>query len=419
MLETFLVLTAILLPLLLSALLSATETAITAMSTAKIHKLKNDGNKSAAIVSKLREDKEGLISTILLTNNACNILASTIATAFLIESFGSEGVIYATFIMTIIIIIFAEVLPKTYSLANPERVALNFAKFLKVIVTICRPITFMINHIVEFIIAKLSLQQSSAHFVSPTEEIKGAIELHHQEGAVDNSDKYMLDGVFYLGETHVGNVMTHRTNMQTINLELTTEEIITQVKSIGHTRIPVWKDNQDNIVGILNVRDLLQFVLMGNELNKVNIADLISDPMFVHENTALDEQLSEFKRRKTRFAMVIDEYGGIQGLITLADILEEVVGHIQDEHDVEKEEISYKEGFCIVKGKLTIRDLNRALNWQLPDEDAATIAGLIIHEAERIPEVGEKLAFHGFLFTILAKEANHLTEIKIEQNSDV
>lgn len=413
MFELFLIF-AVLLLLLLSALLSSTETAITAMSTAKIHKLKTDGNKNAAIISKLRENKESLISTILLANNACNIFASTIATALLIEIFGSEGVIYATIIMTILIIVFAEILPKTYAITHPEKAALTFAYFLQITVKICRPITSMINFIVSFILTILKIQNTNTYLVSPTEEIKGAIDLHHQKGGVDQSDKFMLDGVFFLGETSVGKVMTHRKNMQTININQNIKDIASQVKDIGHARIPVWKDKPDNIIGILNTRDLLQSLLIKQNIETIDINDIITEPMFIHENTALDEQLSEFKTRKTRCAIVIDEYGDIQGIITISDILEEVVGRIKDEHDDEKEDIILKDNYCIVKGQVAIRDLNRTLNWALPDEEASTIAGLLIHEAERIPSVNEKFTFYGFNFIILEKKNNQLTYIRIE-----
>jgi Mg2+/Co2+ transporter CorB len=406
------------LSLLLSGLLSTTETAITAMSTAKIHKLKTDGNKNAVILSKLREDKESLISTILLANNGFNIFSSTIATALLIDIFGNEGVIYATLIMTVLIIIFAEILPKTYALSNPERAALLFAPFLQVTVNICRPITKAISFIVSILLKIFKMQHSSL-LVSPTEEIKGTIEMHHHEGAVDQSDKYMLDGVFYLGETNVSEVMTHRKNMQTINLDQNIKEITKQLMNIGHTRIPVWKEKPDNIIGILNTKDLLNMLLKANlEFDKIDISSLIAEPMFVHEKTALDEQLAEFKQRKTRVAIVIDEYGDIQGMITLSDILEEVVGRIQDEHDADKEEIILKDGCCVVKGDVTIRDLNRELNWHLPDEEASTIAGLLMHEAEKIPQENEVLQFHGFIFTILEKKLNQLINIRIEKIPD-
>ena len=412
MLELLLIFVSIAIPLIFSCLLSATETAVTAMSTAKIHKLKKDGSKRAAIISKLKEDKEGLISTILLANNSCNILASTMATAFLIKVFGDEGVIYATIIMTVLIIVFAEVLPKTYAISNPEKVALSFAYFLKITVAVCKPITKLIIKIVML----FDVGHNPDHnLVSPTEEIRGTIDLHHKQGAVDQDDKYMLDGVFYLGETNVNKVMTHRKNMQSINIDLGIKEILAQVKNIGHARIPMWKDNQDNIVGVLNTRELLNILLTEQDISKININSLVTEPMFVHENTTLDEQLTEFKTRKNRFAIVIDEYGDIQGLISLSDILEEVVGHIQDENDREKDDIILKDGVCIVKGEVTIRDLNRTLDWYLPDSEASTIAGLLIHEAERIPDIDETLNFHGFEFKVLGKEGNQITSIRIQK----
>ncbi|MCT4635885.1 MAG: CNNM domain-containing protein [Rickettsiales bacterium] len=409
MLELFIISISIIVPLSLSCILSASETAVTAMSGAKIHKLKKDGNKRARIISKLKEDREGLISTILLANNTCNILASTMSAAFLIKIFGGEGIIYSTVIMTALIIVFAEVLPKTYAIAHPEKLALKFAYFLKITVTICKPITGMINKFVS--IFKISPNYDD-NLVSPTDEIKGAIDLHHRQGRFDQDNKYMLDGVFFLEETNVSEVMTHRKNIESINIDLGIKEILAQVKESGYTRIPMWKDNPDNIVGVLNTRELLDTLLDGQKLNKININDLIVEPIFVHENTTLGEQLSNFKERKIRFAMVIDEYGDIQGLITLADILEEVIGSVQEEGD---DEVILKDGACVVKGEVTIRDLNRALDWHLPDEDASTIAGLVIHEAERIPEVGEEFKFYKFYFTILSKNGNQLTSIKVKK----
>ena len=413
MVDLIFIVTAVLIPMILSGLLSGIETAITAMSIAKLHKLKTDGNKRAYVISKLREDKENLISAILLANNAFNIFASTMATAFLINAFGEEGVVYATILMTVLVIVFVEVLPKTYAIANPERVALSYAYFLKFTVMICLPIAKAINKVVEYIMDVCNLNHPVSNLVSPTEEIKGAIDLHHKEGSFDQSDKYMLDGVFYLGETHIREVMTHRKNMQSLNLDLTVQEIITQLKTIAHTRIPVWREKPENIIGILNTRDLYHAILEQPDVSKLDIRELVVEPMFVHENTPLDEQLAEFKARKTRIAVVIDEYGDIQGIITLADILEEIVGRIHDEHDKDKNDIILNEDHCLVKGEVTIRDLNRLMNWSLPDEEASTIAGLLIHKAEHIPEVNEKLEFYGFVFDVIAKDNNQLTSIKI------
>jgi Mg2+/Co2+ transporter CorB len=415
MLELVILTSIIIVPIVLAGLLSASETAITAISLAKIHKLKTNGNKRAQVISDLREDKESLISTILLANSTFNIIASTVATAVLIRYFGEGGVIYATVLMTILIIVFAEILPKTYAIAYPEQVALSFAYFLKIAVAICSPITRTINVIVVFILKLFKMHDASnGSIVSPTEEIRGTIEMHHKQGSVDHGDKYMFDGIFYLSETNVGKVMTHRKNMRSINIDLDIENIIAQIKDIGHTRIPVWQNNSDNIIGILNTRDLLYNILEKQNFNEINIKDLIAEPIFIHENTALDIQLAEFKEQKARFAIVIDEYGDIQGLITLSDILEEVVGCIHDERDKAQEEIICLNGACTVKGDLAVRDLNRMLHWNLP-EDEATIAGLLIHELEQIPEVGENFAFNGFNFVVLAKEGNQLTNIRIEK----
>jgi Mg2+/Co2+ transporter CorB len=407
----------VIIPIALAGLLSASETAMTALSLAKIHRLKTDGNKRAVIISRLREDKESLISTILIANSIFNILASTVATAALIKIFGDEGVIYATILMTVLIILFAEILPKTYAIAYPEQVALSFAYFLKVSVGICKPITKMINFVVLFIIKTFKMHKSCVEGeISPTEEIRGTIEIHHKQGYVDQGEKYMFDGIFYLSENNVGRVMTHRKNMYSINIDLDVKDLISQIQEIGYTRIPIWQDNPDNIVGVLNTKHLLNKLLIEKEIDKIKIKDLVREPVFVHENTSLGTQLSEFKRDKNRFAIVIDEYGDIQGLVTSSDILEEVVGSVvHDEHEKAKEEIVYSNGFYTVRGDLSIRDINRILHWTLPEEEASTIAGLLIHELERIPDVGENFISNGFNFTILAKEANQLTIIRIKK----
>ncbi len=407
----------VLIPIALAGLLSASETAMTALSLAKIHKLKTSGDKRAIIISALREDKESLISTILLANSIFSILASTVATAALIDIFGSEGVVYATILMTVLIILFAEILPKTYAIAYPEQVALSFAYFLKISVAICRPITKAINFIVVFIIKKLRMHEAgSKGSISPTEEIRGTIEIHHKQGYVNHGDKYMFDGIFYLSENNVGKVMTHRKNMYSINIDLDVKELISQIQEIGYTRIPIWQNNPDNIVGILNTKHLLHKLFKEKDINKIKIKDLISEPVFIHENTSLGAQLADFKKCKNRFAIVIDEYGDIQGLITSADILEEVVGSVvHDEYDKVQEEIVYSNGFYTVKGDLSIRDINRILHWSLPEEEATTIAGFLIHELERIPDVGESFIFNNLNFTILAKESNQLTIIRIKK----
>lgn len=417
MLELFFISLAVFIPLIFACLLSATETAVTAVSNAKMHKLKKDGIKQAITISQLKEDKEILISTIIFANNLCNIISSTMATAFLIKVFGDEGVIYATFIMTVLIIVFAEILPKTYAIANPEKVALSFAGFLLVTVTICKPIVKFINLIVSKISFFLRLNTSNMHPISPTDEIKGAIDLHHKQGSVDKHDKYMLDGVFSLSETYVHKVMTHRKNIYSIDIDKPIKEIIDQVRSIPHTRIPMWKENPDNIVGILNTRELLNKLVLHDNFNKFKIKSVLSKPLYVHENTSLDEQLVEFKSRKSRLAIVVDEYGDIQGIITLSDILEEVVGHIYDEKDsADNNQLVIDGNICVVKGDVPVRDINRNFNWHLPEDEVSTIAGLIINGAERIPEVNEEFSFFGFDFVILEKEGNQLTSIKITKN---
>ena len=384
------------------------------LSPAKIHKLKNDGNKRAKLISELRENKELLINTILLVNSIFSIFASTIVTAILINLYGDEGVIYATIIMTIMTIIFAEVLPKTCAIVYPEGVALFLANILKITMVIFGPITNALSVAILYLIKKFKSNESSSNFVSPTEEIRGALEMHHKQGSVASKDRYMLEGVFYLSEAKVAKAMTHRKNMLSINIDLDIKEIIHQIKEIYHTRIPVWKNRPDNIVGVLNTKTLLNHLLNGKTID--DISSFMMEPLFIHENTTLDVLLSEFRKIKARLAIVIDEYGDIQGLITLYDIIEEVVGDFKDEYDREKLDIiSENSDSCVVKGEVTIRDINRALHWNLPDEDASTIAGLMIHRSEKIPDLDETLIIDGFSCRVLGKEGNQLTSIRIDR----
>lgn len=414
MFDLIITLVIIIVPITLAGLLSAAETAITGLSPAKIHKLKTDGNKRAKLISELRENKELLINTILLVNSIFNIFASTVVTAILINLYGDEGVIYATIIMTIMTIIFAEVLPKTCAVVYPEGVALFLANMLRVTMVIFGPITNALSRVILYLIKKFKSDELSDNFVSPTEEIRGAIEMHHKQGLVDSDDKYMLEGVFYLSETRVGKAITHRKNMRSINLDLDIKEIINQIKDIHHTRIPVWKNKPDNIVGILDTRILLNHLLNDKIIDKEEISRFLTEPLFIHENTALDVLLDQFKRLKVRIAIVIDEYGDIQGLITLSDILEEVIGEFKDEYD-SLDIVSEDVNSCIVKGEVAIRDINRALHWNLPDDDASTIAGLMIHRSEKIPELDETLIIDLYSCRVLSKEANQLTSIRIDR----
>jgi len=410
------VLGAIFLLLLFSAFFSGSETALTAASRARMHRLAEDGSKRARIVLALTEDRERLIGAVLLGNNLVNILASALATSLFLTLFGEAGVVYATLVMTAVVLVFAEVAPKTVAITNTDRVALAVAPVLRVVTFIFGPITaavqFIVRHALRFFGLDIGENQ---HVLSAHEELRGAINLHHHEGSVVKIDRDMLGGILDLRDLEVSDVMVHRKNIVMIDAARPNREIVGQMLASPHTRLPLWRDDPENIVGTLHVKDLLR-ALAGASWNPdaIDIEAVAAKPWFVPDTTTLQDQLNAFLRRKTHFALVVDEYGALMGLLTLEDILEEIVGDIRDEHDVEVAGVRQQpDGSVIVGGVVPIRDLNRAFDWSLPDEEATTIAGLVIHEARTIPEVGQTFTFHGFRFEILRRQRNQIAQLRI------
>lgn len=407
---------AILLLVVISAFFSGSETALTALSRARIYDLERRGNKSAMRAGRLISDRERLIGALLLGNNLVNILASALATGLFVALFGRVGVFYATVVMTVVILIFAEIAPKTYAIARPERSALMVAAPVKIIVAILGPITGAVQFVVRRLLKLLGANTDDAQAVlSAHEELRGAIDLHHLEGAVVKDDRDMLGGILSLRDLEVSDVMIHRTNMLTIDTDETNEKIVEEVLGAAFTRIPLWRDTPDNIVGILHAKDLLRAISEHKgKPDKIDIQSLCSSPWFIPDTTSVPDQLAAFLTRKTHFAIVVDEYGEVMGLVTLEDILEEIVGDIADEHDIDATGIEVQsDGSTTVEGTVPIRDLNRAMGWSLPDEEATTIAGLVIHEAQTIPEAGQAFTFYGFNFEVLKRQRNQLIALSI------
>jgi Mg2+/Co2+ transporter CorB len=408
---------AIVVLLILSAMFSGSETALTAASRARMHHLAKDGNVHAARVLRLIEDRERLIGAILLGNNLVNILASALATSALIAIFGDPGVLAATVLMTALVLIFSEVMPKTYALHNADRVALVVAPAILLVVRTLAPVTAVIQAIVATTLRIFGVAITGrGRLVTPADEIRGAIDLHTREGRMVKTERDMLDSILDLAEVSVSDIMVHRRNMVMVELGDDPEKVVAEVLASPFTRIPLWQGNPENIVGVLHARDLLRALYpVRAEVGKLDIASLLRQPWFVPETTALDEQLDAFRARKEHFALVVDEYGALMGLVTLEDILEEIVGDIADEHDIEAGEAVRRQadGSIVVDGTVTIRDLNRDLDWALPEDEAATVAGLVIHEARRIPDVGDRVALNGFEFEVLRRQRNQVTALRI------
>jgi len=398
-----------------SGFFSGSETALTAASRARMHQLEKT-DKRAGTVTRLLETRERLIGALLLGNNLVNILASAMATSLAIQLFGDAGVFYATVVMTALVVVFAEVLPKTYAIIHPDRVALFVSPMINVIVVVFGPVTRAIEALVRVLMRVAGSRiDASQPLLSAHEELRGAIDLHHREGAVVAEDRYMLGGILDLRDLSVYDVMVHRTEMRMLNGDESTEKIVQDVLESPHTRMPIWRGDTQNIVGVLHAKDLLRALAAADaDASKLDIGSIITPPWFVPDTTMLQDQLNEFLKRKAHFALVVDEYGEVMGLVTLEDILEEIVGDIADEHDIDVQGVlAQPDGAVTVDGSVPIRDLNRALEWDLPDDEATTIAGLVIHEARQIPEPGQAFTFHGFRFQVLRKTGNRLTSLKI------
>jgi Mg2+/Co2+ transporter CorB len=413
----------ILLFLLISAFFSAAETAMTAVSRPRIYQLVMDGNKRAQIVSKLRRHKESMIGTVLLGNNAVNIAASALATSLSIRLFGSEGgLILVTVAMTLTVVIFTEVLPKTYAIHNAERVSLALSPALNLLVKLFYPVTRSIELFIRFLFKFLKIDVThSANLLSATDVIRGTIELHHREGQMIKQDRDMLGSILDLNDIEVEAIMIHRKQVETLDADLPPTELVAQAVGTMHSRIPLWCNEPDNIIGVLHVKNLIQILnehhdTTGGELTSEAILSICNKPWFIPNTTTLRDQLLAFRSKRQHFAFVVDEYGGWLGIVTLEDIIEEIVGEIEDEHDEEDRDIQRAgDNAYYISGSFALRDLNRQLDWNLPDEHASTLAGLLIHEAETIPSVGEKFDIHGFRFTVISKDATQITRLRIEK----
>ncbi|MBW8815756.1 MAG: HlyC/CorC family transporter [Caulobacterales bacterium] len=404
--------------LAISAVFSAAETALTGASRGRMHQLEREGDSAARRVNQLLADQETMIGSVLLGNNLINILASALATQVITRAIpGGLGVAAATALMTVLVLVFAEVLPKTLAIVRSDDVARFLSAPTLLVVRVAGPIIFAIQWVIRRTLGLFGVRMGmETDVLAAHEEIRGAVEYHHSEGLVESRDRYMLGGVLDLGEMDVSQVMVHRRSLVTIDGELPPREILTAALESVHSRLPIYRDDPENIVGVLHVKDLLAAIAEADgAIDAIDVPDILREPWFIPETTSLKDQLTAFLKRQNHFALVVDEYGALQGLVTLEDVLEEIVGEIGDEHDVDAPGVQVEpDGSVVVEGKVPIRDLNRAMNWDLPDEEAVTVAGLLIHEAETIPEVGQTFTFHRHRFHVQARKGARITRLRIE-----
>ena len=404
-----------------SGFFSGSETALTAASRARMHTLETNGDQRAGLVARLIERRDRLIGALLIGNNLVNILASSLTTSLFLGLFGNNGVAVATIVMTILLVIFSEVLPKSWAISAPDRFALWVGPAVKVFVGVAGPLSSGVNAIVRFILRLFGITLSrEVSMLTAHEELRGALDLLHREGSFIKADRDRLGGLLDLEELEVSDVMKHRTAMRAINADDPPEAVVRAVLESPFTRMPLWRTTTDNIIGVVHAKDLLRVLAEPDmEPENLDIARIAQKPWFVPDTTSLKDQLNAFLRRKVHFAVVVDEYGEVQGIVTLEDILEEIVGDIADEHDLEIQGVRQEaDGSIVVDGNVPIRDLNRALDWHLPDEEATTIAGLVIHESKLIPQERQTFTFHGKRFTVMKREKNRITRLRIRPAED-
>jgi Mg2+/Co2+ transporter CorB len=415
---------AILLLLMMSALFSGSETALTAASRGKLRAQADKGSTGAAAALKVTEDNERMIGALLLGNNIVNITSASLATALLTRMYGDGGVALATFVMTALVLIFGEVLPKTYAITNAEVAASRVAPLIRVVILVLSPVVSVVRALVRLLLRLFGVRADpDGHILALREEIVGAIALGHSGGAVEKEDRDRLLGALDLNDRTVDEIMRHRSQVEMVDADRSPDEILTQILASPHTRLPVYRDSDENILGVIHAKDLLREVdrlVRGPQGDAKALADLdilkiAMKPYFVPDTTALDEQMRQFLKRQTHFALVVDEYGALRGLITLEDILEEIVGEITDEFDLAHDTVLKRaeNGDYFVEGSMTIRDLNRAMDWQLPDDEANTIAGLVIHEAQMIPNEKQAFSFHGFRFEVVTRRENRIMKLRV------
>ena len=413
----FVLVPALVVLLSLSGLISAAETAMTAASRGRLHQLERDGDRAAARVNRLLADQENLIGAILLSNNVLNIGASALTTTVFTTAFpGVVGLLLSTVVMTALIVIFGEILPKTLAITRADDVARALSVPVTWVVYVFGPLARGAQYIVRKTLGLFGIRLSmEVDVLAAHEEIRGAVEYHHSEGAVEAGDRQMLGGVLDLAELTVADVMVHRRKMDMLDADAPARELVAAALASRHTRLPLYRGSPDEIVGVLHAKDLLKALAeVDGRSDAVDVGAVAREPWFIPDTTNLKDQLAAFRRRRAHFALVVDEYGALQGLVTLEDILEEIVGDIEDEHDVAVQGVRRQpDGSVLVDGSVSVRDLNRTMDWQLPDDEWVTVAGLVIHNAQTIPDPGQVFIFYGHRFQVLRRQRNQITAIRV------
>ena len=395
-----------------SSFFSASETALMSLSKIRIRHMQDEGIKGAKLVASLIDDPNKLLTSILIGNNVVNIAATSISTSLFIALIGPQGVAVATFIMTILVLLFGEITPKTIAANSSEKVSILVSKPIKVIIFLLTPIVWVFNLITSVIFKILGVDNKNNQPYITEEELKTMLNVSHEEGVLEIEERQIINNVFQFGDMQAKEAMVQRLDMVVINIEDSYDEIIDMFKNEKLSRMPVYNESIDDIIGILNIKDVI--FLTDEEIKNFDINKYIREPFFTYEFKKITQLLEEMKIEKTQMAIVVDEYGGTSGLITIEDLVEVIVGDIEDEYDEEDEEIIViKEDEYVVEGSTKITDVNELIGVNLESEEFDSIGGFIIGHLKRLPEENEIIKVDNIEFRIESLDKNRIKKIRI------
>ncbi len=397
---------------MLSAFFSSNETALTTANKIRLRALADDGNKRAAMVLDVTENHTSkMLSAILIGNNIVNISASSLS-ATLAYAFGGYMVSIATAILTVAILVFGEITPKNYATINAEKISLRYIGVIRFFMTIMTPVIFIINLFSRGIMRLLRVDPDAARKGMTEEELRTIVDVSHESGVIESEEKEMINNVFDLGDANAKDIMVPRVHVTFASVDSSYEELIRIFREDKFTRLPVYEDSQDNIVGILNMKDLLLY----DRDASFNVRDIMRTPHFTYEYKSISELLVEMRESTFNIAIVLDEYGELAGIITLEDILEEIVGEIHDEYDEAEDEplLGISDREYVIEGSMNLDDVNERLGTDLASEDYDSLGGFIIGRLDRLPEAGDEVVTEdGIRLVVDALEKNRIEKVHV------
>lgn len=403
--------------LYLSSFFSSAETALTTVSQFRMKTMADEGDKKAELVLRIKEDQNRMLSAILICNNVVNLYASSLSTMIAMKFFGDTSVGIATGVLTFIILIFGEITPKTLANLKAEQMALKYVKFIYWLMTILTPVIFVINAI-SFVILRLRGIDPNAKTDAITEEeLRTIVDVSHEEGVTTKEEKKIINNLFDFGDAVAKDVMIPRVDMSMVDVDATYDELMTIFREEKYTRFPVYEETQDNIIGILNIKDVF---LDETPRDAFSIRKLLREPAFTYEFKNVSELMKEMRKNNINVSIVLDEYGDTQGLITMEDMLEEIVGEIRDEFDTDEldnvTEVSPNN--YVVDGSMKIDDLNEQLGLELESEEFDSVGGLIIENLEHLPEEGESVDIGNIHLEVDEVNGNHIEKVSLHVSEE-